>query len=104
MDWEPEVPGQFDTPLRVRRKRAAGDAGFSTDGIEAAEAAPVALFPVNYSHRLLIRYADTPEERYSIKQLPGPNWVPSCGNLPRCPSRIRIDAPWCQLGTQSFYR
>jgi hypothetical protein len=29
MDWEPEVPGQWNTPLRIRRQRAAAEAAYS---------------------------------------------------------------------------
>lgn len=31
LDWEPEIPGQFETPLRIRRKRNAEAAGFAPD-------------------------------------------------------------------------
>jgi hypothetical protein len=29
MDWEAEVPGQWNTPLRIRRQRAATEAAYS---------------------------------------------------------------------------
>lgn len=34
MDWEPEMPGQFNTPKRISRKRAAEEAGFTADDLE----------------------------------------------------------------------
>jgi hypothetical protein len=36
-EWEPEVPGQFNTPLRIRRQRAAAEAAYSIAGSEAEQ-------------------------------------------------------------------
>jgi hypothetical protein len=41
MDWEPEIPGQFETPRRISRKRAAPDTGFSDESAVAHYGVPI---------------------------------------------------------------
>ena len=41
MDWEPEVPGQWNTPRRIRRQRATAEASYSNT-LSGAET-PVAI-------------------------------------------------------------
>ncbi len=35
-EWEPEVPGQFSTPLRIRRQRDEAEAAHSITATPAA--------------------------------------------------------------------
>ena len=43
MDWEPEIPGQFETPRRISRKRAAPDTGFSDETADVNNVAPIII-------------------------------------------------------------